>query len=316
MINTFLNELRAQGKSDLTIRQYRSTWNRFTRYIDEFKPLSQGTGMEDSAYLTGTTPKDIADFRYWMEQSYKPNTVLQTLTQLNKIFKYFTNEKMIIDNPVEQTDTKVIVQLEAPKWLTQREQNTLIRATREQYAIASQKGEASRVQAIKEATILIVLLHTGLRVSELCNLKHDDLEIKERGGKVTVRGKGRKMRVVPLNLDARRALNRYYENHTPKGVYVFDSRRSEKLTTRAVEKMCEKYTKITGLKHLTPHVLRHTFIHELMQHPGIKENMVAQLAGHMKSNGLPNVAMTYRYAMPSGDELQQAVEKLSWIKKS
>lgn len=323
MINEFFTYLQQQGKSDLTIRQYKSTWNRYKTFIDEEKTLLHGKGVDDSHYIRESTTLDIADFRRWMEKAtdkrkaYSPNTVIQALNQLNAIFRYYHKQKKILDNPVEHTNTKVTVQLAAPKWLDHHQSNALVRAAREKYnnAVAN-KGKPSQIQALRELTIIQVLLFTGLRVQELCNLKHEDLTIRERSGWVIVRGKGNKVRKIPLNADVRKALNNYYAEHTPKGEYVFDSQRSEKMTSRAVQLILNKYAEAVKIPGLTPHTLRHTFIHNLMTKEGLKENVVAQIAGHMKADGTPNTAMTYRYSMPDENELQAAVESISWLNQS
>src|SRR5205823_6326513 len=81
----------------------------------------------------------------------------------------------------------------APHWLEKRDVDRLIRTV-------EHHGNT------RDRAIVLTLRHTGIRVSELCSLRTDDIEISERKGSLTVRsGKGGKFRVLPLNVDARRA---------------------------------------------------------------------------------------------------------------
>ncbi|KAA8748202.1 tyrosine-type recombinase/integrase [Paenibacillus sp. UASWS1643] len=75
--------------------------------------------------------------------------------------------------------------------------------------------------------------------------------------------------------------------------------------------MIEKYRKFTGIKHLNCHSLRHTFGHDLLE--ATKDlQKVANLMGHYKENGDPNIAMTMIYTTPSKEDLEDAVELISW----
>lgn len=303
LMDRFYTYLREQGKSDLTLRQYRSSWSRFLKFM----------GMdpaEEDKCLQSATIMDIADFKRKMEKGDKPfdrplspRTVQQTLIHLNVIFRYFAEKGVIPSNPCEATDREVVIQQEAPKWLTRNEQNELIRLVN--------FHSLKRKNGYLERAIIPFLLHTGLRVQELCDLRLSDVVLSDRKGYIIVRGKGSKTRQVPLNKTARRILQEYFSVHTPKGEYVFDSQRSEKLTTRAVQHMVAKYADLMKMPELTPHVLRHTFCHNLVKQ-GKPLDVIAILAGHMKKDGSPNLDMTVRYTQPDANDLQEAVESIAW----
>jgi integrase/recombinase XerC/integrase/recombinase XerD len=82
------------------------------------------------------------------------------------------------------------------------------------------------------------------------------------------------------------------------------------MTTRAVQFIFQKYSRITGLT-VTPHVLRHTFGHELAVRK-IPLDVIARLMGHMKRDGSPNLDMVTRYTIPGNGDLERAVEELAW----
>ncbi|MDN5348231.1 MAG: integrase/recombinase XerD [Clostridia bacterium] len=100
-----------------------------------------------------------------------------------------------------------------------------------------------------------MLLFCGLRVGELVGLRVEDLEIKERSGKLTVRGKGAKYREVPVPSNVRRALREYLGER--KSGPLFLGQRGP-LTPRGVQQLLKKYAYQAKIEKLSPHVLRHT----------------------------------------------------------
>lgn len=295
-IDEFLQSLEAEGKSPLTVRQYRSSFNRFIKWYDGDDPSE-------------ATQRDIAAFKRFMVEGgangrpLSPNTQRQTLTHLKAYFGKLAEVGEVIDNPVERIDA-VKVAKSAPKWLDNKQQNNLL-------------GKVNRYGNIRELAMIQLMLFAGLRVQELVDLLRSDIVISERKGSVTVReGKHGKFREVPLNKDLRRTLAAYmeaYEGDTASHLFVSTSNNSKgkKISTRSVQLMIEKYRKLTEIDSLTCHSLRHSFGHDLVQ-SGAPLNQVAELLGHMKSNGLPNIEMTLIYTRPSQDDLQAAVERLSW----
>ena len=132
----------------------------------------------------------------------------------------------------------------------------------------------------RNLAILRTLQHTGLRVGELCDLRLSDVLISERKGSVTVRsGKGGKHRVVPLNVDARKAISDYQEVR-PKVAddHLFIGQRGEPLRPQGVELIVAKYARLAGLENVTPHVLRHSFAKQVLD-AGTDLVAVARLLG-------------------------------------
>ncbi len=165
---------------------------------------------------------------------------------------------------------------------------------------AAQSGGTKR-----DVAIITILLHTGLRVSEICGLNIGDVVLKEKSGYVTVIGKGRKRRTVPLNATARNALKNWLDIRGNNPGPLFISGKKNRISVRAVQRMIEKYAYKARLEGVTPHTLRHTFCKSLID-SGESIDRVAVLAGH------ENLNTTARYTRPTQIDLQKAVEKLSW----
>ena len=179
-----------------------------------------------------------------------------------------------------------------PRWLTRREQHALLRAL--------ERGRNRRDLAIVQ-----LLLHTGLRVRELCTLTWRDITLSARKGRLTVRhGKGGTYRQGPLNATARAAVHTLgSQQHVGTDAPLLLGQRGP-LTPRGVQTLLAKYETQAHLDVLSPHVLRHSFCKNLL-HAGVGLEQVATLAGHT------SLETTRRYCTPSLQELEQAVTRLS-----
>ena len=341
-MNTFLDYLKRSGKTERAIKQHRNSLKVFSGWLTghphptpkggeskgrkatevntQFSPISNPSNsqrgsnegspcqVQDAVIsndttkysietLRGVTELDVANFKRWAIQHYQPSTLKQILTQLKAFYRWMHETGQVPDNPVASVDTVTLVK-QTPRWLTRNEQNQIIRAVR-------------KYGNLRELTLITFMLHTGLRVQEVADLRLDDIQVGERSGKLTVRnGKCARWREVPLNLDTREVLKRYFQEN-PDLEYLFPNKAGGHITTRSLQLVIEKYRKLTGIEHFNAHSLRHSFCHELVSRK-VPLDIVARLAGHMKNNGTPNIQQTLLYTQPGQDDMQQAVEELSW----
>lgn len=240
--------------------------------------------------LLSVSPLDITEYRRFMqEKGLKPSTVNRALVSLRLFYDFLVRQGITRDNPAEDVRSVAVVQL-APKWLTRAEQAAFMRAVRE---VGNPRDEA----------IVALMLHAGLRVSEVVSLDRSDIRIGERSGCVTVRqGKGNKRREVPLNKTARKTISRWLEEN-PEGP-LFPNRYGKPITVRAVRQMVAEYANRAKLE-ASPHTLRHTFCKNLID-AGVSIDQVAVMAGHS------TLEVTRRYTVPSMQDLQATVEKTAW----
>ena len=148
-----------------------------------------------------------------------------------------------------------------------------------------QAPKGNSVSALRDKAILEMFFSTGLRISELTNLKIDDVNLKR--DEFSVRGKGSKIRVVFLSDRAKKALAAYLEKRS-RVVQLSSTTRRENIdddrifpiTPRSVERMVRKYAVATGIaKKVTPHVLRHACATDLLQN-GADLRSVQAMLGH------------------------------------
>jgi integrase/recombinase XerC len=150
----------------------------------------------------------------------------------------------------------------------------------------------------------MLFLQTGLRVSELVNLKLSDIDFTSR--EITVRqGKGRKDRVVPLVKQAEQALRAYLKVRDAQPEYeeVFIARNGTSMDVRTVRYRIHKYYKEAGIKKkASVHTLRHTFsTHQI--HNGLKINQLKEVLGHRR------METTYKYVHLDRTNLRQEMEQ-------
>ena len=169
------------------------------------------------------------------------------------------------------------------------DQSTDHPALAQRFAYAERRGHAL-AWLYRDQAIITTLLHTGLRVGELCALATADMTLKPRSGQLVVRrGKGMKYREVPLNAPAREALVTWLKHRA--GLVGED----------VAALFVTKYR--VGIE-VTPHTLQHTFGKSLLD-AGVSIEQVATLLGHT------SLEITRIYATPTEQDLAQAVEKLA-----
>lgn len=238
---------------------------------------------------------DIVEYRTWMQKEgttgkgLAPATVNRNLNSIKSFFRFCYRQNLVQYNPAQDVKLVANAKKPAPKWLTRNEQATLVRAVKE-------------FGNLRDEAVIVTLLHTGLRISELAQLKRHDIKISPRSGIVSVTGKGNKYREVPLNATARKILSQWLEEHTDD--YLFPGKKGA-LDTRSLRNIVDKYAYLAYLDGVSPHTLRHTFCKNAVD-LGISLEKVAMMAGHS------TLDVTKIYIVPSAKDLQDAVEKMAW----
>ena len=200
------------------------------------------------------------------------------------------------------TVAQMIVLLEAP--LNDLEQ--------QRKAAAKQKGDETKPKIIDAAPFLrdVAILETiyscGLRISELCGLRCEDLSWSEKA--VRVRGKGKKERLLPIGEPALKAIQNYWEQlpHPGEGalpVFVAEKNISRPMSPRTVQLSLKRYLEIAGLDpKLTPHKLRHSYATHLLD-AGADLRSVQELLGHA------HLMTTQVYTHLTMDRLKRAYDE-------
>lgn len=284
-VNNFISFLQQQDRSQRTIQGYTSDLQSFAAWFYQ----SNGEKLTEK----NLTPTDVREYRQWLvSRGAAPATINRHLATL-RVFAQLSGMSIDVKGVEEQSL--------APRWLDRKEQAALVRETEKAINVA--KTEPAKVQAIRDKAIIILLMNSGLRISELCDLYMKDVELTERKGRLTVRqGKGGKHREIPLNSPARDALKAWMKVHA-KSDSLFEGKRGDRLSPSGVYRRLVELARRANIEDVSPHTLRHTFSKNLVD-SGVGLERVAALLGHA------NLNTTRIYTTPGKRDLEKAVEQL------
>jgi integrase/recombinase XerD len=259
-IQSFLEFCRIEkGLARTTLEAYRIDLERFAGSFQASDSVASTTLVRrhvDSLYKSGMASRSIA----------------RHITTLRNLYKF-----LLENGRVESDPTYLLVSPKhwhsLPKYLNAKQLNDLISTP----DLAAPRG-------LRDRAMLEFLYATGLRVSELCQIRMADLET--RMGVVRVVGKGNKHRLVPVGKAALEAVEQYLAAGRAgmlKGrasPYLFVTNRGRAMTRQAFWKLLAGYGKKAGIFHdLTPHVIRHTFATHLLE-GGADLRSVQTMLGH------------------------------------
>lgn len=295
-INEYLEKL-AETKSEQTVKGHKSSLKTFFNNVAAEEPAE-------------VLIKDVVNFRNEMYNEKKAGTVNTMLKRVKQFFDWCVESNYLDVSPAKEV--KLLNEGELiPHWLDEKQEDLLIRAMQKKY-----QGSQAKKTSYREIAIVMLMLKAGLRVSEVSNLKWEEVQIVGDRGKALIRGKGQQQRTVPLIPDVVSILKKYKEVHGTKGEYVFFSQMSSQITTRMIQNIVQEFktvkNKDVNLEEIHCHMLRHTFAHNLAV-KGMAIEAIARVMGHIKNNGEPNIAMTIRYTKASESEIGDEMNKILGI---
>jgi integrase/recombinase XerD len=276
LIEGFLEMLAAErGAAKNTLDAYRRDLTALAHFAER-----RGTT------LTGVTPADITGYlREMSEAGLAPPSRARQLSSMRQLFRFLADEGLVRDDPTQGfTGPKAGRSL--PKTLSVAEVERLLERARQRTDGISGR---ERVRALRLHALLEVLYATGMRVSELVSLPRAVLQGDAR--MLTIIGKGGRERLVPLNAEARAALDRYLAigqnkdddaSRMLRTPWLFPSKSAEgHLTRQRFAQELKELAIETGLdpERVSPHVLRHAFASHLLDR-GADLRSVQQLLGH------------------------------------
>jgi integrase/recombinase XerD len=276
LVDAFLEMLAAErGAAANTLEAYRRDLENFSGFL-----------ASRNSMIAGTRPADVAAYlKSLAEQGLAASSRARRLSALRQLFKFLLAEGRIKEDPVLGISGPKIGQ-PLPKTLSVAEVDRLISTARER--IDGTTGR-ERFIALRLYCLIEMLYATGMRVSELVSLPRSVLQGDSRV--LTIKGKGGRERLVPLNAAARAALDRYLEvgRHAEDGVapmlktrWLFPSKSAEGyLTRQRLAQELKELALAAGLdpRRVSPHVLRHAFASHLLDR-GADLRAVQQLLGH------------------------------------
>lgn len=300
----FLDYLRVEkGLAALTISSYRSDLEQFAGFLEGRRRALIVARREDvRAFLSQLFSNDVRD-----------RSVARKLSALRHFYKYLVLDHLASEDPTLEIDSprqwKVL-----PKALAQSEILAMVKS-KEQTSAAD--SETAVALALRDRALLEVLYAAGLRVSEITNVKLEDLKLEM--GHMLVRGKGDKERLVPLGRAAQKALRSYLEQgrkvllRGKLSPLLFVGHHRTGLSRQRVWQMVNAAS--AEGRHASPHMLRHSLATHMVENGadlrtvqtilGHADISTSQVYTHVALDRLKNV---YRNFHPRGKKRPSMVE--------
>jgi len=278
-IRDFLTYLEIEkGRSAATIRNYEFYLGRFFKW---------GRNQKPNFRLTDINVGLIRQYRLWLNRlTSKSHKEIKKNTQNYHLIALRTFLKFLAKNDVESmAPEKIELAKQGERHIEFLEGEDLERFLN----APTESKDNKEIIKLRDKAILELLFSSGLRVSELCHLEKDSVNLKK--DEFSVRGKGDKVRIVFLSNQAKYWLKQYLDKRLGTSPYMFVSHDKasgarEKnheeipLTPRSVQRLIKKYAKMAGIaRKITPHTLRHSFATDLLT-AGADIRSVQTLLGH------------------------------------
>ncbi|GAB4185722.1 MAG: tyrosine recombinase XerC [Simkaniaceae bacterium] len=283
-IQAFLEFLKAmKNASEHTCRNYDLDLSCFCKYLvkNEISNLQQIDRRVIRSYISLLSANNLCK-----------RSIHRHLSTLRSFFKYLSRHKYISLNPMEE--------IESPK----QEKLLPISLTQEMVERLFSLPDTEGYLGLRDRTILELFYSSGLRVSELVALNKLDIDFQRFC--IRVRGKGKKQRIVPISRTAGSWLSQYLKDPERKrktkehdkekdAAAVFLNKWGERITVRSVDRLLEKYVKLSGMaQKITPHTIRHTIATHWLEN-GMDLKSIQSLLGHS------SLATTTIYTKVSSD---------------
>jgi len=270
----------AEESSEMTVERFLDAiWmerglskNTLAAYRADLLSLSRWLKPQEVA-VPKASRSDLLAFIAWRSESgARPRSTARQLSSFRRFFRYLVREGVIDEDPTAQIAMPKIGRT-LPRSLSEEEVVDLLNAP-----------DVSDPLGHRDRTMLEVLYATGLRVSELINLRQSQINLNQ--GVLRILGKGDRERLIPLGEESQQWIKEFMDGPRMEILlerqteYVFPTRRGDRMTRQAFWHIIKRYAKKASIeKELSPHTVRHAFATHLLNH-GADLRVVQMLLGH------------------------------------
>ena len=274
-------------------------YRNYLKYERAYSDNTVGAYMNDLNKYEEFLKKDILesdteDLGKYLKyiKNLESTTVAHKITSIKSYFNYNIKRGIISVNPADKVSRPKLTK-HLPEYLTEEEVGKLLDV------------EVKSPYDYRNKTILELLYSSGIRISELVNIKTPNYDSEEC--LIRIMGKGSKERIVPLGDYAVNIMNDYMNNYRPlinkkHTDYVFINNRGDKISRQFIFKVIKKEALKKGIKKdISPHTLRHTFATHLLKN-GADLRIIQELLGH------ENISTTQIYTHVTNNKLKSDYE--------
>lgn len=259
--NSFLEYLQYEKRfSNHTVLAYSNDLAQFSEYLHKTYEIQE---LQDINHTV---------IRSWvvsmMDQKMSPRSVNRKITTLKTFYKFLLRQQVVKENPMLKIQSpKTSKRL--PVFVEKDNMNALLDTTE----------FGSNFEGQRNKLLIEVLYATGIRLSEIINLKQANVNLSS--AQLKVLGKRNKERIVPFNDALKQLIKTYLQHPEVKSTdYLFVTKNGKKLYEKFVYRVVNKYlSEVTSIQKKSPHVLRHTFATHMLNN-GADLNAIKELLGH------------------------------------
>ena len=286
MLESFLNYIQYEKRlSDHSVTSYATDLTQFQAFLNEH------------LQITVVQSADHRAVRSWIvqlvESGIAPSSINRKIASLRAFFKFLLKREIITLNPVLKV-RPLKTSKRLPSFVREKEMNFLL----EEFAFENS------FQGFRDKTIIELLYGTGMRLSELIQLKVSNINLAERNLKVL--GKRNKERVIPFSINLANVIKDYLkvrEDNFFRTPHLILTDKGEQTYPMMIYRVIKKYLdQVTTVERRSPHVLRHTFATHLLG-KGAELNALKDLLGHS------SLAATQVYTHNSLDQIKAVFDQ-------
>lgn len=266
-IKHYLNYCQLQKRlSKKTLKAYRIDLAQFENYCsNESEPFTKSC---------------INNYIRDLHTKYKSKTVKRKISSIRTFINYLAFDEQIESNPLNKIQFEFREPATLPRSLPLTTIKKLFKAVYQ--SLESRQTKYQYNMKLRDIAVLELLFATGLRVSELCSISTEDIDLTN--GFIRVQGKGAKERVVFIsNPEVLSALRTYKDTHLQSisnTSWFFVNRLGNRLNEQSVRNILKTYANIARIsEHITPHMLRHSFA-TLMLEEDVDIRYIQHILGH------------------------------------
>ena len=246
--------------------------------------LRQFSEQNPNINITEITSNILEQYITKLHQQYKPKTVKRKIASVKALFHYLDYKEIISHNPFNKILIHFREPVILPKTIPLHIVETFLSTIYKQRENA--KTPYQRRNALRDIVVVELLFSTGMRISELCSLKVNDVNLYD--GTILIYGKGSKERRIQIDnesvLNILTEYNEYFCSERQFCTNFFVNQSGKALSDQSVRRMINKYTSLASIEqHITPHMFRHTFATSLLE-ADVDIRYIQEMLGHSSIN--------------------------------